>query len=100
MTGFALPATLQHIEKPGEIGIQISMRVLQRITNTGLGGQMHHGSELDLAKEAFSRVTLREIDLVERELVEFAEHGQARLLQRRIIIMIDAVDDDPIEVGL
>ena len=94
MTGFALPAAFQHIEKTGEIGIQISMRVLQRITNTGLSGQMHNRPELRLAKDAFDGAPLGEIDLVEREFVEFAEHGQAGLLQRQIVIIIDAVDAD------
>src|SRR5262249_39921506 len=94
MSGFAVPATLQHIDKTGEIGIQIRVRILQRITNAGLCGQMHDRPELGLAKDAFDGATLGEIDLMESKFVEFPENGQARLLQRRIVIIIDAVYAD------
>src|SRR5215469_14321808 len=94
MSGFAVPATLQHIEKTGEIGIQISVRILQRITNAGLRGQMHDRPELGLAKDAFDGAALGEIDLVESKSVKFPENGQTRFLERRIVIIVDTVHTD------
>src|SRR5215469_2704533 len=94
MSGLAMPATLKHIEKTGEIGIQVGVRILQRITNAGLCGQMHDRPELGLAKDAFDDAAFGEIDLMESKFVEFPENGQTRLLQCRIVIIVDAVHAD------
>jgi hypothetical protein len=71
VTGFAMAAAFEDVEKTGKISVQISVRVLQRITNAGLGGQMHHGPELALRKNGLNRGSFGEIDLVERKVVEF-----------------------------
>src|SRR5262249_56631947 len=92
MTRFAMAAALEDIEKAGEIRIEISVRIFQRIANAGLGGQMHDWPELDLGKNAFDRAPLGEIDLVKRKFVKFAQDGQPRLLQRRIVVIVDAVN--------
>src|SRR5262249_38300250 len=94
MTGFAMPTTLEDVEKTGKIGIEISVRILQRITDAGLGGQMHHWPELAVCKDRLNGASLGEIDLVKGKITEFAQNRQARLLQRRIVIVIDAVHAD------
>jgi hypothetical protein len=94
MLGLTMAAAFENIEKTGEIGIDISVRILQRITNAGLGGQMHNRPELSLGKNALDRVPLSEIDLVESKFLKFAQDRQARLLERRIIIIVDAVHAD------
>src|SRR6516165_6797086 len=71
MTGLPMTAALEDIEKAGEISIEISVRIFQRITNTGLGGQMHDRPEFALGKNAFDRASFDEIDLVESKFVEF-----------------------------
>src|SRR5215471_18436760 len=91
MTGFAVATALEDIEKTGEIGVEISVRIFQRIANTGLGGQMHDWPELTLGKNALDSAPLGEIDLVESKFVKFVQDGQARLLQRLIVIIVDAV---------
>src|SRR6516225_935429 len=73
MTGVAMAAALKHIEKTGEI---------------------HDWPELDLGKNAFDRVPFGEIELVEGKFAKFVQDGQASLLQRRIVIIVDAVHTD------
>src|SRR5690349_15024030 len=94
MACFATTAALEYVEKSGKIGVHINVRVLQRITNAGLRGQMHHWAELALRKNGLNRGSFGEIDLVEGKVVEFAQNRQPRLLQRRIVIIIDTVDAD------
>ena len=94
-----MAAALEDIEKTGEIGIEISVRIFQRITNTGLGGQMHDWPEFALGKNAFDRVALGEIDLLERKSVKFIQDGQARFLQRWIVVIVDAVHADDRAAG-
>src|SRR5215831_10073172 len=89
-----MPTALEDVEKTGKIGIEISVRILERIANTGLGGQMHHRPELALGKNAFDRASLGEIDLMESKLAKFAQNSQACLLQGRIVIIVDAVHAD------
>src|SRR6516162_9513885 len=80
VVGFTMLASFQNIEESGEIGIG----VLQRVTDTGLRGKMHHRSKFAVAKYGLYALAIGEIDLVKTEVVEFAENGDARVLQRRI----------------
>src|SRR5437016_4547254 len=70
MFGVTMTAAFEDIEKPREIGIKISMRILQRITNAGLRREMNDRSELGLPKNPFDIPPLGEIDLVESEFGE------------------------------
>jgi hypothetical protein len=92
MAGFAVPASFQNIEEAGEIGVEIGMGILQRVTDTSLRGKMHDRSEFAVAKNGLYALAIGEIDLVKTEVVEFAENGDTRVLQRRIIIVVDAVE--------
>src|SRR5262249_35878131 len=94
MTSLTMPTAFENVEKAGKIGVEISVRVLQRIANTGLRGQMHHRPELALGKNAFDRAALGEIDLLESKFAKFAQNSQACLLQCRIVIIVDAVHAD------
>ena len=87
-----MPASFQNIEEAGEIGVEIGVGILQRVTDTGLRGKMHDGSEFAVAKHGFYALAIGEIDLVKTEVVEFAENSDTRVLQRRIIIVVDAVE--------
>src|SRR6516164_2211027 len=92
VVGFTMLASFQNIEESGEIGIEIGVGVLQRVTDTGLRGKMHHRSKFAVAKYGLYALAIGEIDLVKTEVVEFAENGDTRVLQRRIIIVVDAVE--------
>ena len=92
MAGFTVPASFQNIEKTGEIGVEIGMEILQRVTDTSLRGKMHDGTEFAVTKNGFYALAIGEIDLVETEVVEFAKNGYTRVLQHRIIVVVDTVD--------
>ena len=72
MTGSTMATALENIEKAGEIGVEISVRILQGIANAGLRREMHDRSEFAVAKNALDGAPLGKIDFVETELVEFA----------------------------
>ena len=92
MVGFTMPASFQNIEEPGEIGVELGVGILQRVTDAGLRGKMHDRSEFAIAKYGLSALAIGEIDLVKTEVVEFAENSDTRVLQRRIIIIVNAVE--------
>ena len=93
---FALPMTaaFEHIEKAREIAIEISMRILQRVTNPGLCREMHDRPEFALAKDAFDIAPCREIEFVENKIAEVTEDAEPGLLESRIIVIVDTVHAD------
>jgi hypothetical protein len=90
--GFTMPASFQNIEEPGEIGVELGVGILQRVTDTSLRGKMHDRSEFAISQKGLYALAIGEIDLVKTEVIEFAENGDTRVLQRRIIIVVDAVE--------
>ena len=52
MGGCVGPATLQHVQKPREIGADIGMGMFKAVTNAGLGSQMDHSAWGCLRKHA------------------------------------------------
>src|SRR5262249_4181342 len=94
MSGLAMAAAFENVEEAGEIGVEISVRVLQRVANAGLGGEMHHRAEIAVAKKALDVSAFGEIDFMEGKFVEFAQDVQPRLLQRRIVIIVDIIETD------
>ena len=75
VVGFTTPASFQNIEEPGEIGVEIGVGILQRVTDTSLRGKMHDRSEFAFAKNGYYALAIGEIDLVKTEVVEFAKNG-------------------------
>ena len=55
MPATVMAASLKHIQKTFEIRIGISVRIFQRITHTGLGGEMNDDGETVLGEECFCR---------------------------------------------
>ena len=82
MVGFTMPASFQNIEEAGEIGVEIGMGILQRVTDTSLRGKVHDGSEFVVAKHGFYALAIGEIDLVKTGVVEFAKNGEFRSSER------------------
>ena len=94
MFGLPMTAAFEHIEKAPEIGIEISVRILQRVTNPGLCREMHDRPEFAPAKDAFDIAPRREIDFVESKIAEVTEDAEPSLLESRIIVIVDTVHAD------
>ena len=94
MFGLPMTAAFEHIEKAREIGIEISMRILQRVTNPGLCREMHDRPEFALAKDAFVIAPRREIEFVESKIAEVTEDAEPGLLEPRIVVIVDTVHAD------
>ena len=45
MVGLALTAAFQNVEKTGEIGVEISVGILQRVAHASLRREMHNRAE-------------------------------------------------------
>ena len=89
-----MAAAFQHVEEAGEIGIEIGVGILQRVAHAGLGGEMHHRPEAAAGEELFGGGAIGQIEAMKGEAVELPESRQPSLLERRIVIGIEAVDPD------
>src|ERR1700730_12240892 len=94
MAAFIVPASFQHIEKAVEIGVGVSVGVLDRIAHAGLGREVHHESKTMFRKQCCDRRTIREIGRHETELRMPSQDVQSRLLQGRIIVTVEIIEAD------
>src|SRR3954447_505086 len=94
MTTTVVPATLQHVEKALEIGIGVSVRLLDRIADAGLRGEMHHAGKPMPRKQRRNRLAIGKIGLHEGEAAIGPQELQACPFQRRIVIAVEIVESD------
>ena len=94
MTAFIVPASFQNIDEAFEIGVDVSVGMVDRIAHAGLGREVDHHREPMPGKQRGHRRTIRKIGLHETELRILAQDVQPRLLQRRIVIIVEIVQAD------
>lgn len=69
----AVLASFQYVQEARSVGVEIGMRVFQRIVDTGLGGQVYDQNKRAGAKQAFGRCPIREIKAAERESLRVSD---------------------------
>src|SRR3974390_171409 len=87
-------AAFQHVGETDEIGVDISMRIDERVAHAGLRREMHHVLEAMLCEQRCHAVALCEIEPDKRKARQLFELSQAGMLQRRIVVRIDIIDSD------
>jgi len=87
-------ATFQNVEKAYDIGVDIGLRILQRVAHPGLRGKMDDRSELAVAEHGFREFAIGEIEPVKSEILVLAKNREPRLLECRIVIGIDIIYAD------
>ena len=92
MARAAVAAAFQDIEKSRQIGVQIGMGIFQRIAHAGLGGEMNHAMKTAAGEQILRRRAVGEVEPMEGETPVLRERLETRLLQRRVIVVIEAVD--------
>src|SRR5215471_1141331 len=94
MLAAVVAAALQHVEEALHVGVDISVRLLQRVPNARLRGEMHDLRKTVLREQGFGCPAIREIELQKAEFWITFQKLQPRLLQFRIVIAVHAVDAD------
>ena len=94
MAAVRVPAAFEHVEEAGDVGIDVVVRRREGVADAGLGGEMDHMGEAEFRKQRRHAVAVLEVELAETECIEAGELGEARLLERGIVIGIEVVDAD------
>src|SRR3954451_10456786 len=89
-----MPASFQHIEKAFEIALGISVRMVDRIADAGLRGEMDNSREAVFCPQPVHRFTIGKIDLFERKPWLALQDFQAGLFQRRIVIAVEVIQPE------
>jgi hypothetical protein len=94
-----VPAALQHVTERHQVVAHVRVRVDERVAHARLCGQMHDAVEA-VRKERVARGPVSEIDALEREAGASRERLDARLLERDVVVRVEAVDPRHVGAGV
>jgi hypothetical protein len=94
MLNLMMAAALEDMQKTPDIGINIGVRVIERIADAGLRREMDDAVRLLFGEHRLYHLALGEVRLDEMESVATLEPRQPRLLERHIIVGAEIVEPD------
>ena len=98
-----MPTRLQDVVEPDHVALDVSIRVLNAIADTGLSGKVHDDIEVILLEEVVDedlvgQVALDElVGMLRRGLGFLLDDAKAILLERRIIVVIQVIKPHDVE---
>src|ERR1700761_9574436 len=92
MPATVMAASLEHIQKTFDVRIDVSVRILQRIANAGLGCEMNDGRKVVPGTQRLRRLAIGQVGFRKGEISLALEDIQARQLQRGVVVVVDAVE--------
>src|ERR1700749_3059186 len=94
MAALVAPASLQNVDKTLEVGVGVSMRMIDRVTHSRLCGEVNHRCKTMLGKQLRDRRTIRQVGLNKMEPTILAQDIEPRPLQCGVIISVETVQTD------
>jgi len=93
-------AALQNVHEADEVGVDVGVRILEGIADTGLGGEMDDALGFLGGEEVFDRGSIGEVEAVEAEVGVTGEAGEAGFLEADVVVVVEVVEtDDLIAAG-
>ena len=94
MLDAGVPAAFEDVQKAGEIGVGIGVRIFDRIAHARLGSEMHDLVEAAAGEQVAHGVAVADIGLQETKTGTRFEAREPGELQLRIVIIADIVEAD------
>src|SRR5438874_13620454 len=87
---------------PDQVRLDVRLRVLEAVADSGLRAEMHNTVDINGIGKALERLGVREIDTLEPETIAelLLQVCEPRLLQFRIVIIVEIVDSDDLVAAL
>lgn len=98
-----MAAGLEHIEESDEVALEVSARVLDRVSDARLCGEVHHDVEAVLREQTLDKGGVAEVAAHEGEAavgVGLGQHAQARILDAGIIVAVEVIEAEDGVIGL
>ena len=89
-----MTTAFEDVGEAGKIGVDIGLRLDQRVAHAGLRGQMNHIGKAMLGEQRGDRVPIGDIALDETKSVVRGEHRAARVFQTGIVVGVQIVEID------
>lgn len=88
-------AGLEDVEEADDVRMDVTLRVRDRITNARLRRKVHDDVRLAFGKQRVQRSLVRDVNLAEHKaFAVLREHLEPLFLERRVVIVRDAVRAD------
>ena len=91
-----MTATFEDIQRPRDIALHVSVWRFEGVAHAGLRGEMDDPLELLPGEQLGDAIVVGEIELYETECRQFFEPGEARLLQRNVVVVIQVIETDDV----
>ncbi len=85
-------AEFQHLEMARDVRADIGARIVQRVANASLRGQMDDAGHTLAGKGLGQRARLGDVDAVEGEVFTPQKAGQSPLLQGEVVVVVHVVE--------
>ena len=84
-----------------QVGLDIGVGVLERVSHAGLGGEMNDMGDLGVfGGKRLDGLPYRDVPMLEGKGVVLQQPVAARFLQRHVIVVVQVIDtDDPLAAG-
>ena len=89
-----MPAAFENRQRSVDVRLGICERILERITHSGLGGQVHDAIESARSKQSRDALTVLQMHLVKLKIRLRRQKLQTALLKLHIVVIVHAVDAD------
>ncbi len=89
-----MTASLEDVQEPHQIAVDVCARIRERIADPSLGGQVDHALRTRTRKKTLEAVPIGEVQPVKLEPGAAGQSRQARLFKPDIVVVVDAVEAD------
>ena len=94
MLDVLVAAPFEDVHEAHEVAADVGLRVLQRVTHSGLGREVDHLVELVLRKKSLDPRLIGQIEMLERETLLRRETIETIPLQLHRVVVVQAVEPD------
>src|SRR5262245_52106601 len=94
MLAAMMATAFQDVGEPLQVGVDIGMRVLQRVAHAGLRREVDDTRKAVLGKQLCYTGAVSEVQLDETEALELRQLCAPGLFQRRIVVGIQVIEPD------
>lgn len=92
MLDLVLAAALQDIAKAQQIRVGVVVGLIDGVAHPGLCGQVQNFAGVYLGKQVGHPLPLRQIEFHEAEVGMWAQLGEAGMLERHVVVVVEVVD--------